>query len=381
MTIAIFIYSLTGGGAERVVSYLLPYLKNKGHQVHLVLMSDIIKYELPKDIPVHFIENSNPLEPGLKKWIKLPFLARRYARLLKKLGITHSFSLLSRPNYINVMSRWFTNHPYELIISERNYPSLQYGYGDLQSKMNRFLVRLLYPRADLIISNARASGLDLVENFGCKEDQLSVVYNPIDTHSIDSIKGIENFFNPEFCNLVSVGRLEGVKNHQLLINAVSDFPNVRLYLLGHGPLQKDLEELIENLNLKEQVFLLGFQSNPFKYLKSADILIHGANHEGFPNVLLEAMCCGLPILATNCKSGPDELLDLKVPKTDDIMITDYGILTPVNNLELMKRGLNYMLENPGYRQKVKENMKDRILQYKKDTILELYERTLKRVGS
>ncbi|UWX56099.1 glycosyltransferase [Maribacter litopenaei] len=93
--IAIFMYSMAGGGAERVMSYLLPYLKNKGHEVVLVLMNDTFDYDIPQDIPVHFIEKSRGDEPGIFKFLKLPWLAWKYAKLLKRESITHSFSLLT----------------------------------------------------------------------------------------------------------------------------------------------------------------------------------------------------------------------------------------------------------------------------------------------
>ncbi len=95
--LALFMYSMAGGGAERVVSYLLPYLKNKGLNVVLVLMNNTIDYDLPKDIPIHYLETSKANEHGIFKLIKLPLLAIKYARLLKKLRITHSLSMLTRP--------------------------------------------------------------------------------------------------------------------------------------------------------------------------------------------------------------------------------------------------------------------------------------------
>ncbi len=291
--ISIFIYSMDGGGAERVMSYLLPYLKKKGHEVILVLMCETIAYDIPNDIPIYYIEKSEGDEPGIFKFLKLPWLAWKYARLLKQLQITHSFSLLTRPCYINIMARWFTNHPYKLMVSERNYPSLQYGYGDTQSKINSFLVKKLYPKADMVISNAKASAKDLVDNFNVSIEKTGVIYNPIDLDKIEAISSKTSFFDPNFINLVSVGRLQVVKNQKLIIDAVAPFTNVRLYIFGEGELRSNLEAQIDNLGLKERVFLMGFESNPFQYLKAADLFIFSSNHEGFPNVIMEAMACGL----------------------------------------------------------------------------------------
>ena len=365
-------YSMAGGGAERVMSYLLPHLKKNGHDVVLVLMNDTLAYPIPDEVPVHYIEKSKGDEPGIFKFIKLPWLAFRYAKLLRRLQITHSFSLLTRPCYINIMARWFTRHPYKLMVSERNYPSMQYGYNDAQSKINTFLVKKLYPQADLVVSNARASAVDLIENFNVDSNKTRVIYNPIDLDKINAITPITNFFDTEYINLVSVGRLQVVKNQKLLVQAVAPFSKVRLYIFGEGELRQELEEQILKLSLTDRVFLMGFESNPFQYLKSADFFIFGSNHEGFPNVLLEAMCCGLPILTTNCKSGPDEIMELKNPENDDIMITDYGILTPVGNLEVLKKGLSYCLEHPEYLKSCRIRVMERIQDFKREPILEAY---------
>lgn len=363
---------MSGGGAERVMSYLLPYLQAKNYEVVLVLMNTKIVYPSIENIRIHYLEKSEVVEPGLVKFLKLPWLAWKYARFLKKERITHSFSLLTRPCYINIMARWFTSHPYKLMVSERNYPSLQYGYNDNQSKINSFLVKKLYPKADLIISNAKASAEDLIANFNVSREKTGVIYNPIDLEKIDGIVPNNSLFNSSHVNLVSVGRLQLVKNHQLMIEAIAPFKNVRLYIFGEGELREDLEAQIDNLGISERVFLMGFESNPFQYLKAADIFVFSSNHEGFPNVIMEAMACGLPIITTNCKSGPDEIMELNETKSDDIMITDYGLLSPVGNAHLLQKSINYCLEHPEYLAQCRVNVKKRIQDFKREPILELY---------
>lgn len=376
MNIAIFIYSLSNGGAERVVSYLLPYLQQQGHQVHLVLMSGTISYEIPKDINIHYLEKASAGESGIYKFIKLPFLAIKYGEFLKKQKITHSFSLLSRPNYVNLMARLFSRTKAKVIISERNYPSLQYGYDDMQSKINRLLVRKLYPKADLVIGNSEANVADLIQNFGITESLTDVIQNPIDIESIEERKAKDDFFDDNQMNLITVGRLEPQKNYDLLIDTIERVPEVKLFILGRGMLEELLKQKVAEKNLTERIVFLGYDANPYKYLKKADLFIFGSNHEGFPNVLLEAMCCGLPILTTNCKSGPDEIMALKKPYSNDIMITPNGILTPVGNVELMVKGLEYFIQNPEYLRSCRNNVRTRIKDFAKDGILEKYEKSL-----
>ncbi|MBC6997979.1 glycosyltransferase [Cytophaga sp. FL35] len=377
MTISLFIYSLAGGGAERVVSYLLPYLKSKGHVVHLVLMNKTISYPLPNDVSVHYIEQSKSDESGILKLLKLPFLAYKYARLVKKLQLTHSFSLLSRPNYVNVLMKYFVKQPPRIIVSERNYASMQYGYGDMQSKANNLLVSWLYPKADFAIGNSEANVADLIDNYGVKKIRSHVIQNPIDIEKIEKLVTKENFFDSSFVNMITVGRLQAAKNQELLLKAFASTPeNVRLYILGKGHLENHLKELTAHLKLEERVFFLGFDNNPYQYLKGADLFVFGSNHEGFPNVLLEAMCCGLPILTTNCKSGPSEIMQLQEPSETDLMKTPYGLLTPVGNVDVMAKGMAYFLNHPAYLQSCRQAVLERIKDFEKEGILKAYEEAL-----
>ena len=371
-SISVFINSLAGGGAERVTSHLLQYLTKKNINPILVLTEVDISYAVPKNVKIYHLDNASNSESGIIKLLKLPFLAYKYARFLKTNHITHSFSMLSRPCYINIMARWFTNHNYKLIISERNYPSIQYSGSHAQAKINRFLVKWLYPKADLIISNAKASANDLIDNFGTQKQRTKTIYNPIDINEINTIQKKEGFFDSNFINAVSIGRLVKEKNHTFLIDAVLPFKNLRLYIFGEGVQRPELEKKIVKLGLENRVFLMGFENNPFQYLKTADLFLFGSLNEGFPNVLMEAMCCGLPIISTNCKSGPDEMLELENPKQDDIMITKYGILTPVNNVELMQKALKYVIKNPSFLLDCKPNLLKRIRFFEKKSILNQY---------
>ena len=187
---------------------------------------------------------------------------------------------------------------------------------------------------------------------------------------------VNNFFDNEHINLITVGRLEPQKNYDLLIDTVERVPKIKLFILGRGILENDLKKKIFEKNLNDRIIFLGYDANPYKYLKKADLFIFGSNHEGFPNVLLEAMCCGLPILTTNCKSGPDEIMELENSSTDDIMITATGILTPVGSSELMVKGLQYFIQNPEYMRSCRDNVRIRIKDFAKDGILKKYETSL-----
>jgi len=373
MRLGILIYSLSGGGAERVVSYLLPYCIKNNIDVELILMNTSIKFDLPEGFQVHYIEKSEANESGIMKAMKIPMLAFRYSRLVKKLKITHSLSFLTRPSFINVISSKLTTYKFKVITNERAFPSLQYSYKGFQSTFNKKMIRLLYKKSDLVISNSYGNAQDLLDNFEVPSDKMKVIHNPIDLDKIKNIKAKQSFFNTETFNIITVGRLDAGKNHELLIRAIHQLQNplLRLYIFGFGNLEDELKQLIEKLDLKSQIILMGFDPNPYQYLKTANLFIFGSNHEGFPNVLLEAMACELPILSTNCQSGPSEILELKTPK-DDIMLTDYGILVPIKNIDLMAKGISYFVEHEAFVETCKANSKNRIKDFEKDSILKKY---------
>ncbi len=341
--VAIFLYSLASGGAERVVSILLERLYKK-YDITLFLMNDTIFYNIPKEIKIIFLEKSQPNENGFIKLLKLPILGWKYRNLLKQQNISLSLSLMTRPNYINLFAKIFGSKT-KTIISERSHFSSQYNYADLQSFINKKLVKL-YNFADLIIANADGNMYDLQENYHTKA-KMTKIYNLIDINMINEKKKQPIDIKRERFIFITIGRLDSGKNHKLLLEAIKDI-DADLWIIGDGELKNNLELIIDNLKLKDRVKLLGRQNNPYKFLDKADCFVFGSNHEGFPNVLLEALACGLPIISTDCQSGPREIL---APDSDfskqikDIEYTKYGILVQINNVKKMTEAMQKILND------------------------------------
>lgn len=372
MKIAVFIYSLGGGGAERVVSQLIPYLENNGFDVYLVLMNNTCVYPFETKNKPFFLENSKTTESNVLKFLKIPFLAYKYHIFLKKNKINKSFSFLTRPGFISVLTKWF-NKKRTIIISERSNSSLQYGNHNLQSWINNFLIKELYPKADLIIANSNGNAQDLITNYNVPRYKITTIYNPISLEAIFAIEPKKDFFDTNYFNLVSVGRLDNGKNHQLLIKSLEFFKlqKVRLYIFGDGILKTELEKTIKDLKFENRVFLMGFESNPYKYLKAADLFVFSSNHEGFPNVILEAMACELPIVSTNCPSGPNEIFKVNTDYDfSDNVVTDYGILVPRNNIKKMVEAINILMQNKKYYQNCKTQVIKRVEDFEANKILD-----------
>ena len=327
--LALLIYSLGPGGAERVVSLLLPALRHH-YNVHLVLMNLTQFYAIPEEITVHYIEHSDPGEAGLVKLLKLPLLAWRYARYCRKHHITISLSFMTRPNYIALLAKAL-GFGGKVVINERATPSLQYGYRDLASWINRRLIRTLYPHADTVMANSGGNAEDLRKYFGIPQT-IRVLHNPCDLETIEALKKEQapGFPTEKRFTMISVGRMDTGKNHRMLIDAfvLSKMEGSRLIFIGDGPLRSELETYVRELGYTDTILFVGHQPNPYAWLVRADCFVFGSNHEGFPNVLLEALACGLPVISTDCPSGPREILEVDgdVP---------YGILVPVGDTKMM----------------------------------------------
>lgn len=353
--LGIFIYSLGSGGAERVVATLSSMLSVK-FEVHIILMNDKISYDLPSDIKIHYLEKSSPNESGILKLLKLPFLALKYKKLCESLEINTEFVFLNRPNYIALMARIFGLKS-RLVINECTTPSVMYHSNSLTSIINKFLIKSLYPKADLILANSKGNEEDLIQNFAINPQICDILYNAIDLESITQKARESIALKDQF--ILSVGRLDRGKNHALLIRAYARLKtDLKLVILGEGVLQNELENLIDELNLKEKVLLLGFDKNPYKYMSKCEIFAFASSFEGFSNVLLESLACDCAVVCTDHKSGAKELFGE----------SEFGLLVKVNDENSMYEGLKLMLEDENLRKNYKEKARLRVQDFDKFTI-------------
>ena len=362
--LSILVNDLDSGGAERVVSILLDMLKER-YDITLFLMHDIIFYDISEDIRVVLLGNSHPKESGVKKLLRLPSLAWRYKNLNIDTDISVSF--LTRPCYIGVLAKMIGMRA-KVVINERAMPTLYYQHG-VQGKINKFLIRNLYNRADVVIGNSKGNCLDLERNFNIKDTK--VINNLFDIEKIERLSKEDSFSNNEFI-FITIGRLDEGKNHILLLNAMQRV-DAKLYIIGDGKLRSFLEKQIIDMKLSDKVVLLGKQKNPYRYISKADCFVFASNHEGFPNVLVEALACRLPVISTDCQSGPREILapstDVTLQIREDIEFAEYGILTPINSVKSMVKAMSKIKNSKILRDKYIEKSAIRAMDFDKDRII------------
>lgn len=335
--ILIFCATMQKGGAERVISLLLREFENeKNTKVHFMMMEDGIEYELPSSIVPIILSNS--AKNVIKKILELPFIAWKLKNYIKENDIDTTISFLYRPSYTNILAKIFGSK-HKSIINIRSTTS-RYKNEGILGKVNLFLINILFNKADLIISNSQGVDEDLKSLMSITTN-TKVIYNPVDIEYINSQKDICEDVDFEFKNnkkyIISVGRLIPLKRNMDLIKAFFELQKnddrLELIFLGDGILKNDLINQCTEFNIIEKVHFLGNVKNPFYYLNRSDLFVLNSETEGFPNVLVEAMAVGLPVISSDCNSGPREILE------DE----KYGLLYPVGNREKLIEKMKYYL--------------------------------------
>lgn len=304
----ILIPTLQGGGAERVMVTLLGRFDRSRFRLALgvVDMRDArFRHAVPPDVEIY----------------DLGFRRVRYAmpailRLIWRLRPDVILSTLGHLNLALALLRVFMPRGTRLLARETIVVSKNLASHG-QAWAWALVYRLLGHRFDTLICQSQDMRDDLVSNFHLPADKMVVINNPVDRESLRQLAGqlppasawpagVEGEMK-----LVAAGRLVEQKGFDLLIEAMSlcrDMP-VRLVILGEGPQRSALERLARTRGVMDRVHFAGFQSNPYPYFRAADAFVLSSRFEGFPNVVLEALACGTPVIAVPAPGGVYEILD------------------------------------------------------------------------
>lgn len=256
---------------------------------------------------------------------------------------------------------------------------------------------MFYNKADRIFAVSNAIKDDLVKNFRLDENKIRVIYNPYDIERIKKLsqEQIEEEYKEIFQKptIITAGRLSKQKGQWHLIRALKKvkekIPEAKLVILGNGELENYLKELAAGLGLEKDVYLLGFQKNPFKYIARSTLYVFPSLYEGFPNALCEAMACGIPVISADCKSGPREILapgsDINM-ETKNIEYEKYGVLIPVCNgkmykyddelskeEELLSKSIVTCIMNPDILDDYSKKTLIRVKNFSKESIIDIWE--------
>lgn len=369
--IAFLINSMAGGGSERVLSILLKNLSRKDREFFLVVLEDKFNYEIPKNIKV--IKLFSNLEGNFRKLFGIFLGTIKLRKIIKENQIDVVMSFLERSNYINILTK-SGGSSHRVYINERSNPPEYYSGKNLKSIFNLFLIKKLYKKADLILSNSLGIKNSLTKDFLINPGKIKVIYNPVDIKAIQAFsqaplnsKYQEIFKYPL---IINIGRLIKEKGQEYLIKAFKEvkkeIPGAKLLILGEGEFEKELKDLSKKLSLEKDVLFLGWQKNPFKFLTKAKVFVLPSLTEGFPNALVEAMVCKVPAVSTDCPSGPNEIIKNKKS----------GILVQVADEKALAKAMLKILNNPLLGQRFSQEGEKRIQDFSKEKIIKEYEQLL-----
>ncbi len=349
-----FINTLNFGGAERVVSQLLIHL-NEYYELHLALYTRLIKYDIPVEIKIFSLEE-NVSAGNSAALLRLPILAKKLNVYCKNEKIETCVAFLNRPCYILALMRGIYGYKGKLIMCERSHRSSIINFigsgSSFSKKIAYLLTKYSYRWAHLIICNSEVGKLDLIKNFGVTKP-IKVIYNPIDIKATlqKAEELLDEYIDPNYFYFINTGIFRPEKNFTLLIEAfalLKELP-VKLFLVGGGILDQELKLLVKKLSVENRVIFTGYQTNPYNYITKSNCFVLSSHTEGFPNVLLEALTCGKSVIATDCLSGPRELLAPGTPvdkvALENFEIAEYGLLTPVNNVEVLADAMKKLFED------------------------------------
>ena len=346
--IAVLIPTLAGGGAERTALFLASGLLDRGHDVDVLLRDLVCDYpgSVPPGVRLFSLSGGGrdgapggldglPIAPGPLTSNPSP-LSHRFPRLIlaaaierAQLGLLASTSL---PRWAVAIARYLDREVPDAALAMMS-PAVAAAALAVRLAQTRTRVvaraenvfrsrrkirraRISYPYADVVVGISLGVSSELAGICGVPRDRIHTIYNPAVPDDLP-LKVRETPEHPWYREpgpplIVSIGRLHRQKDFPTLLTAFARLLErrpARLLVLGKGPQLSELSKLTGELGISKHVDFPGFVDNPYAFLARARLFVQSSRHEGFGNVLVEAMACGCPVVATDCPSGPCEILE------------------------------------------------------------------------
>lgn len=335
--IAVYIPSLGSGGGDKMALNLCRGLSKLKYNVDLiVLKDDVLKNNLINSLELHntrliyFDKNTKKRIRDLVNYLKKEqpevilsakggdvetIKAKKIAKVATKVVLRHGTTFSQRDKYRPFFRR---------IIS-------------------KIKLRWIFSRADLIIANSKGVANDVIKIGKIPAEKVKVLPNPTIVPEMFKLgeEKIEHewFLNKDSYIILGAGGFRKSKDFPTLVKAfflLQKEVSARLVILGQGRQKKKIEGLIEYFGIKDKVWLPGHEDNPYKFMAKSDLFVLTSLWEGCPNVLIEALAFGTPVVSTDCPSGPREILQNGI----------YGKLVPLRDPEKLKEAMKFTLKNP-----------------------------------
>lgn len=354
--------SLSGGGAERVASNLLPYI-SRHFDVTLALLENRLTYPVPENVRLETF--SGPLESQTAHISRIPYHVFSLARLVRKYNTRIVLSFMEQANMLNLLTAFITHH--KTVISQRVVPKRQYTNKGILGRLILKASLLLYPKADQVEAVSEGIRNTLISDYGLDHGKLNVIPNPVNIENLSHQAKAPLPPNIPDKFLLHVGRMNlAHKGQDVLLKAFHllrrKYTDLALVFVGDGPDRDRIIRQIDSLSLNDATILTGWQDNVACFMARARVFILSSRYEGWPNVLVEAMACGCPVVATDCDTGPREILG----------DNEHGLLVNVNDYEAMALETEKLLFDPEMRNEYAERGLKRAVHFQTEKIAARY---------
>jgi len=366
-----FISSLDGGGAEKVMVNILSHIDRDKIDPSLILF-------YPFD--------DSPYRKYLRGDVKVTVIGRKSDSFFEKIRqFLNFFRAVHREKPRVILSMLTHNNIIALfagvLVRIRVIVCEHITLGEvIKTREGRTmvwfpvapLVKILYRFADKIIAVSEGIKINLTEEFRIAAGTIEVIYNPVDIARISWLSRMHlehPFFQGGVPVILAVGRLVWQKGFDLLLRAFREVLSeldARLILAGEGHERESLQRLAKDLGIAAKVSFVGFQTNPYAFMSKADVFVLSSRYEGLPMVLLEALACGTPVISTDCKSGPREILDNG----------RCGLLVPVRDMKALSEAIVRSLKDSELRENFSRLGRERATDFSVDRIIRQYENVI-----
>jgi len=324
--------SLERGGGERVMLQLARSFLAAGREVHLAVLlgGGPLRGEVPDAVVLHELVPAGHARGFWLAWQAFP----RLISLMRSVQPGAVLSTMTGTNLLTVLACKRARTGSRLVLREAA------SLVNVKSSLKRLMMRWLYPRTDGMVAVSAGIARELV-CLGVAENRIQVIHNPVDAEKLRrlAVGGLPLNLRDKTPYIVSIGRLAEQKDQQTLLKAYALSPlceTHRLVIVGEGNQRPYLEQLGRDLGIDGRLLLLGAMDNPYPILAGASLHVLSSRWEGYPNVLLEALALGVPVVSTDCPHGPRELLDNG----------RYGHLTPVADVNALACAMAAELAQP-----------------------------------
>ncbi|TMS40332.1 MAG: glycosyltransferase [Methanobacterium sp.] len=311
MKVLVLVESLkVGGGSERFAATLGTKLYDKGYDIsYLTLMDESPKYKFKGDY--YSLKIDDIYTNSAKRLYNLLKYSPKIKRICNDLEIDTIIAVSEIGNFYAVTSRLLVKNKAHIIATQHMNPEIF-----LDNKLKFHSIKFFYPKANIVVCVSKETEHILNQVYNISNTQT--IYNMVDIQEniklsqVELVPEYKDLFKEEHFNFINIGRLTRQKGQWFMIRSFKQvferYPHARLFILGDGPLKEDLEDLITKLDLNNHVFFLGEQDNVFPFLKNGDCFLFPSLWEGLPLVLIEALSMDIPIISSDCKTGPKEIL-------------------------------------------------------------------------